>query len=363
MTCKKTVAVLTGGGDCPGLNAVIRAITKSALRDGCRVYGVLDGFGGLIEGRLIELQDDDMQGIISRGGTILGTTNRDNPFHFAKETPEGLVFEDRHLDAVKNLTKYEVDTLFVVGGDGSLNISSELAAKTGLKIISVPKTIDNDLSSTDRTFGFDTAVSVATDAIDRLRTTGESHHRVMVLEVMGRYAGWIALHSGLAGGAHCIIIPEIPFDPEKIGQCIIERKQQGRKSSIIVVGEGAKPVDGELTVARIVPGSFEQIRLGGIGNKVADMVEKMTGIESRCTVLGYVQRGGTPTAYDRVLSTRYGIAAFEAFKQGKHSVLVSLHGDEIVTVPFDQVDKQPRLVPVNGEILRYAREIGVCFGD
>ena len=359
----KKIAILTGGGDCPGLNAVIRAITKSALSKGHEVYGVLDGFGGLVEGRIHRLEETDVHSIISIGGTILGTTNRDNPFHFARKTESGTVFEDRHLEAVANLKRSGIDTLFVVGGDGSLNIAAELANKTDVKIISVPKTIDNDLSGTDRTFGFDTAVSVATDAIDRLRTTGESHHRVMVLEVMGRYAGWIALHAGIAGGADCILVPEIPFLPEKISECILARKKSGYSSSIVVVGEGAKPVDGDVTVARIVPDSFEQIRLGGIGNKVAELIETNTGIESRCTVLGYVQRGGTPTAYDRVLSTRYGAEAFLAFERAESSVLVALKGDSVATVPFIEVNKMPHLIPVSNEVMATARNIGICFGD
>lgn len=363
MNKKKRVAVLTGGGDCPGLNAVIRAIVKSALRADHEVYGVRDGFAGLVEGKMQPLEEGDLVGILSRGGTILGTSNRDNPFHYAKETSDGLIFEDRHEEAIANLRKHDIEMLFVVGGDGSLNIASELST-FGAKVISVPKTIDNDIASTERTFGFDTAVSVATDAIDRLRTTGESHHRVMVLEVMGRYAGWIALHSGIAGGAHCILIPEIPFDPQKLCDSILARKKMGRGSSIIVVGEGAKPIGGELTISRLVPGSFEQIRLGGVGNKVADMVEQMTGIESRCTVLGYTQRGGVPTAYDRVLSTRYGVAAFEAYQRGERNVLVALRDNKIITVPIADVDKKPSLVqPESDELVRFAKEIGVCFGD
>ena len=363
MSKKKKIAILTGGGDCPGLNAVIRAVVKSALRANHEVYGIRDGFAGLVEGRIKLLEECDLVGILSRGGTILGTSNRDNPFHFAKQTDAGLIFEDRHEEAIANLCKYEIEALFVVGGDGSLNIASELS-RSGARVISVPKTIDNDISSTERTFGFDTAVAVATDAIDRLRTTGESHHRVMVLEVMGRYAGWIALHSGIAGGAHCILLPEIPFDPQKVCESILNRKKIGRGSSIIVVGEGAKPIGGELTVSRIVPESFEQIRLGGVGNKVADLVEQMTGIESRCTVLGYTQRGGVPTAYDRILSTRYGVAAFEAYQRGECNVLVALRDNKIVTVPIADVDKNPSLVkPESDELVRFAKEIGVCFGD
>lgn len=357
----KTVAILTGGGDCPGLNAVIRAVVQGALRANCRIYGIEDGFGGLVGGRMRLLTEDDVANILAQGGTILGTTNRDNPFHCPVNTKDGVIFEDRHEMAVANLKERNIELLFVVGGDGSLKIASEMA-NVGVKVISIPKTIDNDIAGTERTFGFDTAMSVAAEALDRLRTTADSHHRVMVLEVMGRYAGWIALHSGIAGGADCILIPEIPFDKQTVLDKIKEREAAGYKSSVVVVAEGAKEIGGELTVARIVPDSFEQIRLGGIGNKVAQMIEDSLKIESRCTVLGYLQRGGTPTAYDRVLSTRYGVAAFEAYMRGEYNVLVALKDNHIITVPVSKVADVPSLVPVEGELVRFARQIGICFG-
>ena len=362
MAEKENVAILTGGGDCPGLNAVIRAIVTSSLQAGLNIYGIRDGFGGLIEDKIKLLQAEDVAEILARGGTILGTTNRDNPFHYAVQTPDGVVFEDRHQVAIENLRKYNIKMLFTVGGDGSLKIASELA-KVGVKVIAVPKTIDNDISGTERTFGFDTAMSVAAEALDRLKTTADSHHRVMVLEVMGRYAGWIALHAGVAGGADCILIPEIPFERERIFAAIEKRRQAGQKSSLVIVAEGAKELGGELTIARLVEDSFEKIRLGGIGNKVAEMIETALQIESRCTVLGYLQRGGTPTPYDRVLATRYGVAAFEAYQNGEMNVLVALKADEIITVPIVSVADKPRFVDVQGELVRFARKLGVCLGD
>ena len=359
---KESVAILTGGGDCPGLNAVIRAIVTSSLQAGLNIYGIRDGFGGLIEDKFKLLQLEDVADILARGGTILGTTNRDNPFHYAVHTAKGIVFEDRHQVVIENLRKHNIKMLFTVGGDGSLKIASELA-KVGVQVIAVPKTIDNDISGTERTFGFDTAMSVAAEALDRLKTTADSHHRVMVLEVMGRYAGWIALHAGVAGGADCILIPEIPFERDKVFAAIEQRRRAGKKSSLVIVAEGATEVGGELTVARLVEDSFEKIRLGGVGNKVAEMIEQALKIESRCTVLGYLQRGGTPTPYDRVLATRYGVAAFEAYQQGKTNVLVALRDDAIVTVPIDCVADKPRFVDVQGELVRFARKLGVCLGD
>ena len=251
----------------------------------------------------------------------------------------------------------------VIGGDGSLNIAAKLAAECDVKVVGVPKTIDNDLQCTERTFGFDTAMAMATEALDRLHTTAESHHRVMALEVMGRYAGWIALHSGIAGGADVILLPEIPYDINSVLRKIEERRKSGKKFSIIVVAEGAKPIGGGLSVARVVEGSFEPLRLGGAGEKLVREIENRTGIESRCTVLGYLQRGGSPTAFDRVLSTRYGVAAAEACIRKEYNVMVSLQGDKIVTEPIAKVAAQPRLVPLDSEIIRTGRQMGLCFGD
>ena len=360
---KRRFAVLTGGGDCPGLNAVIRAVIKTFLQNDCEVFGIYNGFNGLINGNLKLMNFADVSGILPRGGTILGTTNRDNPFKFAVEENGELVYYDMRDKVVENLEKHDIEALVVIGGDGSLNIGAELARECGIKVVGVPKTIDNDLPCTERTFGFDTAVAMATEAVDRLHTTAESHHRVMALEVMGRYAGWIALHSGIAGGADVILIPEIPYDIDSVIKKIEDRKAKGKDFSIVVVAEGAKPIGGELSVARVVKGSFEPIRLGGAGEKLVREIEERTGIESRCTVLGYLQRGGSPSSYDRILSTRYGVAAAEACLRGEYNVMVSLENDQIVTVYIQKAASSPRLVPVDSEIIRTGRQIGICFGD
>ena len=360
---KRRFAVLTGGGDCPGLNAVIRAVIKTFLQNDCEVFGIYNGFNGLINGNLKLMNYADVSGILPRGGTILGTTNRDNPFKFAVEENGELVYYDMRDKVVENLQKHDIEALVVIGGDGSLNIGAKLARECGIKVVGVPKTIDNDLPCTERTFGFDTAVAMATEAVDRLHTTAESHHRVMALEVMGRYAGWIALHSGIAGGADVILVPEIPYDIDSVIKKIEDRKEKGKDFSIVVVAEGAKPIGGELSVARVVKGSFEPIRLGGAGEKLVREIEERTGIESRCTVLGYLQRGGSPSSYDRILSTRYGVAAAEACLRGEYNVMVSLENDQIVTVYIQKAASSPRLVPVDSEIIRTGRQIGICFGD
>jgi len=360
---KRRFAVLTGGGDCPGLNAVIRAVIKTFLQNDCEVFGIYNGFNGLINGNLKLMNYADVSGILPRGGTILGTTNRDNPFKFAVEENGELVYYDMRDKVVENLQEHDIEALVVIGGDGSLNIGAKLARECSIKVVGVPKTIDNDLPCTERTFGFDTAVAMATEAVDRLHTTAESHHRVMALEVMGRYAGWIALHSGIAGGADVILIPEIPYDIDAVIKKIEDRKAKGKDFSIVVVAEGAKPIGGELSVARVVKGSFEPIRLGGAGEKLVREIEERTGIESRCTVLGYLQRGGSPSSYDRILSTRYGVAAAEACLRGEYNVMVSLENDQIVTVYIQKAASSPRLVPVDSEIIRTGRQIGICFGD
>lgn len=360
---KRRFAVLTGGGDCPGLNAVINAVVKTFLQNGCEIYGVPNGFNGLVNGQLIPMDYSSVSGILPRGGTILGTTNRDNPFKFAVEENGELVYHDMRDRVVENLQKYDIEALVVIGGDGSLNIGAKLARECGVKVVGVPKTIDNDLPCTERTFGFDTAMAMATEAVDRLHTTAESHHRVMALEVMGRYAGWIALHSGIAGGADVILIPEIPYNIDFVINKIYERKAAGKNFSIVVVAEGSKPIGGEMTVARRVEGSFEPIRLGGVGEKLVREIEEKTGIESRCTVLGYLQRGGSPTPFDRVLSTRYGVAAAEACLRGEYNVMVSLFHDKIVTVYIQKAASAPRSVPVDSEIINTGRQIGICFGD
>lgn len=360
---EKCFAVLTGGGDCPGLNAVIRGVAKTFLTHNCKVYGVLDGFKGLVEGKFQELNYANLSGILPRGGTILGTTNRDNPFHMAVQKDGKLEFCDMRNKVLENLQKYGIDALVDIGGDGTLAIGAKLARECGVKVVGCPKTIDNDIIGTERTFGFDTAVAMATDAVDRLHTTAESHHRVMVLEVMGRYAGWIAIYSGIAGGADVILIPEISYDIEKVAEKINQRIANGKRFSIVVVAEGAKPVGGTISVGRVVKDSFEPIRLGGAGNKLADDLEKITGVECRCTVLGYLQRGGSPTAYDRMLSTRYGVGAAEACLRGEFNVMMSLQGDKIVPVDLQIAGNGSRNIPLDSDLIRTGRQIGISFGD
>lgn len=359
----KTVGVLTGGGDCPGLNAVIRSVVKSCQSYGMRVWGIKNGYGGLVENEMLELTTQHVSGILPRGGTILGTTNRDNPFRYAITKADDLTYADMSGQAVQNLRDKGIEALIVIGGDGSLHIAYELYSKYAFPIVAVPKTIDNDLPGTERTFGFDTAVSIATEALDRLHTTAESHHRVMLLEVMGRYAGWIALHAGVAGGADCILIPEIPFKLAAINEKINERKKQGKLFSVIVVAEGAFPEGGTMTVARVVEGSADKIRLGGIGNKLAQIIEEQGKVESRCTVLGHLQRGGSPTAYDRILATRYGVAAVECVRDLQFGNMVALQHDAIIRVPLKNVVGKPYNVPLDYELLKTGKSIGISFGE
>ena len=356
----KSVGVLTGGGDCPGLNAVIRSVTRACFSHGIRVWGIKNGFGGLVENDISELADRDISGILPRGGTILGTTNRDNPFNYAVPHDGGYVYKDMSQQALTNLKTRGIEALVVIGGDGSLRIANEFGL-LGLPVVAVPKTIDNDIPMTERTFGFDTAVACASEALDRLHTTAESHHRVMLLEVMGRYAGWIAFHSGMAGGADVILIPEVPYNIEAVVASIKARRAQGKLFSLVVVAEGAFPVGGEMTVARIVENSAEKVRLGGVGEKLARQIEDLTGFESRCTVLGHLQRGGSPTAYDRILATRYGVAAVDALVAGETGTMVALQKNSIVTVPIRDIAGQPSNVPL--EALHVGRSIGVFFGD
>ena len=314
----KKIALLTGGGDCPGLNAVIRAVTKTAILNyGIEVIGYKFGYRGLYNNDFVSLNLDSVAGILHRGGTILYSSNKDNLFDYLVEENGVMVKKDVSDVANENLKREGVDVLVVIGGDGTLTSARDFARK-GVNVIGVPKTIDNDLSSTDVTFGFNTAIDVATEALDRLHTTAESHHRIMICEVMGRNAGWIALESGIAGSADVILLPEIPYDIKKIEEKVRQREAEGRNFTIIVVAEGAKPKDGDVVVSKIVSDSPDPIRLGGIGNKLADDLEKLIkDHEVRCTVLGHVQRGGNTCTYDRILSTRYGVAAMELIIEGK----------------------------------------------
>ena len=344
------IGVLTGGGDCPGLNAVIRAITKTAIyKYRLRVFGIEDGFLGLIEGRVGELTSLHVSGILTRGGTILGTDNRTDPRRFT----------DRCL---ATLEKFKLDALLVIGGDGTMACAAPLI-DAGINCIGVPKTIDNDVEETDLTFGFLTAVETATDALDRLHSTADSHHRVMVCEVMGRNAGWIALHAGLASGSDVILLPEIPFDVEKIGDFVQSRMHRSRGFSIVSCAEGAHPIDGKQVVADVDPIRPERIRLGGVGVTVARAIAEQTGIEARTTVLGYVQRSGTPSAADRVLATRFGYRALELLMSGAANRLVVMRDGRLSDASLRAVAGRQRLVPLDDPLIAAARAVNTCFGD
>lgn len=361
MTTISKIGVITGGGDCPGLNAVIRAVVKSAINlHGLEVIGFLDGFKGLVENRWIRLDWEKVSGILHIGGTILGSSNRDNPFAYYGDNSSQPV--DMSGAAIENLQALGIDALVVIGGDGSMHIAQGLADK-GLKVVGVPKTIDNDLMGTDFTFGFHTAVDTASEALDRLHTTAESHHRVMILEVMGRYAGWIALYAGISGGADVILIPEIPYEVDKVIEKIRERYIKGRKFSIVVIAEGAVEKGGQMVVRQRVEKSHDPVRLGGNGQVLADCIENLTGIESRVTVLGHLQRGGTAVPFDRILSTRYGVAAVDILMKGLSGRMVALSGTRICSVPIAEAIKTLKRVDPGGEMVRAARAVGVSMGD
>jgi 6-phosphofructokinase 1 len=356
----KKIGVLTGGGDAPGLNAVIRAVVKSAANSGVEVLGIEDSFDGLIypeKSRVIGPRD--VTGILRRGGTMLGTVNRGDPFLEPIVTPEGTFnYGDRVMEMFE---KNGLDALVCIGGDGTLAISYQFYKK-GIPLVGVPKTIDNDIFGTTSCFGFDTAVSFATDAIDRLHTTAEAHRRIMVVEVMGRYAGWIALHAGVAGGADVILIPEIDYDLEKVAQCIRDRDTWGARFSIVVVAEGAVPKGGKASVAVAAHGSHVE-RLGGAGVYCANELERLTGKETRYVVLGHLQRGGQPTAFDRTLATRFGGKAVDMLLKGQFGKMVANHPPDLVPIPLQDVVGKVKTVPLDNDLLTTARAIGVSFGD
>ncbi len=361
-TSVKRVGLLTGGGDCPGLNAVIRAVTKSLIHyDGIEVIGFEDGFLGLIEKRYKPLNWNAVSGILQQGGTILGTSNKADPFHHPIKKDGKLEYVDFSDQTIDNCREIGIDALICIGGDGTMTIAKQLMNK-GLPIVGVPKTIDNDLFGTDITFGYDTAVSIACDAIDRIHTTAQSHHRIMLVETMGRYAGWLTLGAGLAGGADVILIPEIEYDLEVIAERVIERSRKGRRFSIIAVSEGAKPKGGELTVQRIVEDSPDKLRLGGVSIKLCSQIEDMTGLEARATILGHLQRGGTPSAFDRILGTRYGVAAADMVRRGQFGDMVALHGNEITSVAIEDIGGRTRTVDPEHQLIKAALATGVSFG-
>lgn len=357
------IGIITGGGDCPGLNAVIRAAAKTLFTGGVEVLGFRDGYRGIIEKDWMSIDKKAISGLLHRGGTILGTNNRDNPFNYPVKTGDGNTeYRDLSDQLLENTRELKMDNLISIGGDGTLSIARELVAK-GTHIVGVPKTIDNDLAATDQSFGFDTAVATATGALDKLHTTAESHHRVMVLEVMGRYAGWIALWSGVAGGADVILIPEIPWSLESIMEKITDRQREGKPFSIIVVAEGTPGPNGKQVIRERIEGSGDPLRLGGIGQVIGALVEQATGMETRVTVLGHIQRGGSPSPLDRILATRFGVVAAELAMSGRSGLMVALKGKRIVSVPLEEATKKPSLVQLDNEVLLAARSTGICFGD
>jgi len=359
----RKIGISTGGGDCAGLNAVIRAVVRTArLHYQWDVVGIEDGFDGLIYARNLKyLTVDDVSGILQRGGTILGTTNRGNPFKHPVTENGVTVIKDMTPQIVENVKVLGLDAIVCIGGDGTLAISRDLF-KAGIPVVGVPKTIDNDLSATDLTFGFTTAVDTATDALDKLQTTAESHHRVMVVEVMGRDAGWIALESGLAGAADVILIPEIPYDIQKVSNKIRQRQLTGRRFSMVVIAEGATPLAGDRTLLAEASLNYQNVRLGGIGATVAKQIEEKTGIETRIVVLGHLQRGGSPNAFDRNLATRYGVAAVNLIAREKFGYMVCLRGREIGEVSIEEACGKLKRVDPDGEMVHAAELLGIEFG-
>jgi 6-phosphofructokinase 1 len=363
----KRIAINTGGGDAPGLNAVIRATVLAALNHGWECFGIYDSYSGLLEperypdGGLMPLTREAVRGITHVGGTILGTTNRGNPLKYPTLGADGQLYEaDRSDEVIAAFKQHRLDALIAIGGDGSLAIAHALDQK-GLRVIGVPKTIDNDLDQTVITFGFDTAVSFATECLDRLHSTAEAHDRVMVVEVMGRYAGWIALNTGVSGTADAILIPEIPYDITIVANKVIERVKRGRDFSIIVVAEGARPQDGVRSVLEKQVGRAE--RLGGIGEKVAAELHELTGKETRTVVLGHLLRGGTPTTFDRLIALRFGAAAVRALAQGELGKMVALDPPTVRYVPLAQATSRMKSVPLDCDTILTARELGITFGD
>lgn len=359
----KRIGILTGGGDCPGLNAVIRGVVKGAIIGrGWEVVGIEDGFDGLLDQKKMRgLTLDDVRGILPRGGTILGTTNRGNPFSSAVERNGRIETVDLSARVLANIKKRCIDAIVVIGGEGSLKIALELM-NHGIPIVGVPKTIDNDLLETDVTFGYNTALETATDALDKLHSTAESHHRVMVMEVMGRYAGWIALESGIAGGADVILIPEIPFGIQKICDAIEQRRRRGSRFSIVVAAEGAFPRGGGRRVKAGPDARHAVERLGGIGEFVAKEVGELLDMDTRVTVLGHLQRGGSPSTFDRCLGSRFGIKAVELLEDGNFGQMACLKGREIRSVPIERAIRKLKLVNASGEMVTCAEELGIALG-
>ena len=378
----KKVAILANGGDVSGFNAVIRAIVKTAEQNGVECYGFIDGYNGLLKNDFVKLStgnDETASGILPKGGSIIGSSTNANVFNYKVEENGQIVYKDLSDVCVQNIKDDGFDCVFTLGGDGTQKSARDFATK-GVNVIGVPKTIDNDVACTEITFGYNTAVSVAAEALDRLHTTGETHHRIMVLEVMGRYAGWIALESAIAGGADVALIPEIPYDINKAVEKINERRAKGKNFSVVVVAEGAAPKGGEITVAgtRDNGAGVDNTKLGGVGQVVAKQLEQLTGLEARNTTLGYMQRGGTPTAFDRVLSTKYGSKAMELALEGKFGVLTVIKNGKLDYVSLEDVvgdntkigavsgntaESNIRRVTMEHDLVKTARNIGICLGD
>ena len=362
MAAKMKLGVLTGGGDCPGLNAVIRAVVKTAINDyDMEVVGFMDGYEGLIENRYRKLTSSDVSGILTLGGTILGTSNRADPFNFPVLQGEKYIYLDRSSEALQNFGRLGLDALIAIGGDGTMAATQRMAEK-GFNIIGVPKTIDNDLYGTDQTFGFDSALASAADAVDKIHSTAQSHHRVMIIEVMGRYAGWLALASGIAGGGDIILIPEIPYQIDVVCDKIKDRNVSGKNFSIIVIGEGAKSEGGEMVVKRMVENSPDKVRLGGVSNQLAAQIEGITTLETRVTILGHLLRGGTPTAFDRILASRFGTQSVHLAAKEDYGHMVGLHGNEIGKVKIKDVAGKTRLIKRDSSLLKTAVSLDTCLG-
>ena len=376
----KKVAILANGGDVAGFNAVIRGIVKTAETHDVECYGIIEGYKGLVENNFIKLESaTTASGILHKGGSIIGSSTNSNVFHYKVEENGEIVYKDLSDLCVENVKRDGFECIFTLGGDGTQKSARDLSLK-GINVIGVPKTIDNDVACTDITFGYNTAVSVAMEALDRLHSTGETHHRIMVLEVMGRYAGWIALEAAIAGGGDVALIPEIPYDLNKVAEKINERIRIGKRFSLVVVAEGAKPINGDITIKGVRDNGqgVDNTRLGGVGEVVAKQLEELTGLEARNTTLGYMQRGGTPTAYDRVLSTKYGAKAMELALEGKFGVLAVLKNGKLDSVSLEDVvgnnkeigaasgntaNSNIRNVPMDDDLVKTARNIGISFGD
>lgn len=364
----RRIAISTGGGDAPGLNAVISSVVWAAANRGWECVGLRDGFNGILQperyprGGVELLSRDRVRGIAHLGGTILGTTNKGDPFHFPVRQADGSLTEaDRSGEILDYFRREGIDALVIAGGDGTLTIGHELHRR-GLRVVGVPKTIDNDLDKTHTTFGFDTAVSFATECLDRLHSTAESHQRVMVVEVMGRYAGWIALHAGISGGAHAILMPEIPYDIEKVAAAVRERDAHGRLYSLVVAAEGAQPSQGQRAVQAAAEAGHAE-RLGGIGEQVAAELARRTGKDARVVVLGHLLRGGSPTTFDRLAAKRFGTAAVRALDEGHSGVMVALSHPNVIYVSLADVAGRMKAVPADSDTLQTGRDLGICFGD